>query len=52
MMGPTRFAPVLRTCKQQVIDCRDPKMYHIILILTDGDIHDMQETINEIADIS
>ncbi len=26
-------------------------MYHILLILTDGDIHDMQETIDEIADI-
>lgn len=27
-------------------------MYHIILILTDGAIHDMKETIEEIADIS
>ena len=27
-------------------------MYHILLILTDGEIHDMTETINEIADIA
>ena len=27
-------------------------MYHILLILTDGEIHDMDATINEIAEIS
>ena len=29
-----------------------PDMYYILLILTDGEIHDMQETIDEIAEIS
>jgi hypothetical protein len=52
MMGPTNFAPVLRECKRQVASCIDSKMYHIILILTDGEIHDMKETIDEIVDIS
>lgn len=27
-------------------------MYFVMLILTDGEIHDMKETIDEIADIS
>ena len=27
-------------------------MFHILMILTDGEIHDLKETIDEIADIS
>jgi len=27
-------------------------MFHILMILTDGEIHDLKETINEIADIT
>lgn len=52
MMGPTKFSNVLKECKKQVEECEDPKTYHILLILTDGEIHDMKETIEEIADIS
>lgn len=52
MMGPTRFARVLKECKQVVEKCKDPKMYHIIMLVTDGEIHDMQETIDEISEIS
>merc|ERR1712151_1004397 len=53
-LGPTHFAPVIKKAKEQVIAHQkvDPTMYYILLILTDGEIHDMQETIDQIADIS
>lgn len=51
-LGPTCFAPVIRQAVEQVHTCKNEKMYHILLILTDGEIHDMTETINEIADVA
>lgn len=52
LSGPTCFAPVLRRAKELVESINDPKTYHILLILTDGEIHDLQETIAQVADIS
>lgn len=52
MLGPTRFSGVLKECKKWVEECKDPKMFHVVLILTDGDIHDLKETIEEIIDAS
>ena len=49
MMGPTKFAPLIRQCRKVVEDTKDPKMYFVMMIITDGEIHDMEETINEIA---
>jgi len=51
-MGPHNFAGVLRQCKRWVVDHGDSKTFHICLILTDGEIHDIKETIDEIAEIS
>ena len=51
-LGPTHFAPVITKAKQQVMASNDDKMYYILLILTDGEIHDMKETIDQIAEIS
>lgn len=48
-MGPTKFAPLIRQCRKHVEECKDPKMYFVMMIITDGEIHDMEETINEIA---
>jgi len=48
-LGPTKFAPLITEARNQVLQCKNPKMYHILLILTDGEIHDMAETIDEIA---
>lgn len=45
-MGPTRFAAVIEKCKKIVEKCENPKMYHIMMILTDGEIHDLRETID------
>ena len=52
-MGPTNFAEVIKEAKNYVMtNQRNAKMYNILLILTDGLIHDMVDTINEIADIA
>jgi hypothetical protein len=51
-LGPTYFAPLLKQAKENVRACTNDKMYWILLILTDGEIHDMKETIEEIAEIS
>jgi hypothetical protein len=52
MSGPSLFAPLLQECKHLVEFCNDFKTYHILVIVTDGEIHDMEETIEEIADIA
>lgn len=52
MSGPTRFATVLKECRKQVLESTNPKIYHIILIITDGEIHDLKETIEVIADMA
>ncbi len=49
LMGPTHFADVLRTAREQVEKSADAKMYHILMILTDGEVHDIEETIAEIS---
>jgi len=51
MMGPTRFASVIHEAKRIALAHPDPKMYNILLILTDGEIHDLKETIAEISSI-
>lgn len=42
--GPTYFSPFLETFVKYVGENIHSKLYHIILILTDGDIHDMAKT--------
>jgi hypothetical protein len=48
-MGPTHFAEVIKTARLQVEKCENKKMYHILMIVTDGEIHDIDETIAEIS---
>ena len=53
--GPTFFAPVINRVFQFVEECEgnpEAKLYHVLLILTDGGIHDMRETINQIVKCS
>jgi len=52
LLGPTRFASVISECKKIVEIQKNPKMFNILMILTDGEIHDLKETIDEIADIA
>lgn len=44
--GPTYFAPLIKEIVQatKTSYLANPETYTILLILTDGDIHDMQET--------
>lgn len=51
-MGPTRFASVIRKAREQVEASGNPKMYYMLLILTDGEVHDLRETVHEIATIA
>jgi hypothetical protein len=52
LSGPTYFAPMIR----QVVEAlrfsfqKDPDIYTLLLILTDGAIHDMSETIDWIVE--
>jgi hypothetical protein len=44
LSGPTYFSRVLSTVLEYMQAQVDTQMYHILLILTDGVIHDMKET--------
>ena len=52
LLGPTLFAPVLRQTRDLINKEQNKKMYYILLVLTDGEIHDMEETMAEIAGFS
>lgn len=51
LSGPTYFAPLLQHINKIVTYCSEefPMKYFTILIITDGEIHDMAETIDEIV---
>lgn len=49
LYGPTFFAPTLQVFSQFVMDNISNPLYHILLILTDGEIHDMADTKNLIV---
>lgn len=42
--GPTLFGPLLEVFVNYVAENLNERLYHILLILTDGDIHDMSKT--------
>ena len=42
--GPTWFSQVIDIVSRFAAEHMHEKLYHILLILTDGDIHDMQAT--------
>jgi len=44
LYGPTNFGSCLRNTVDFIKSKMDERMYHILLILTDGDIHDMPIT--------
>jgi hypothetical protein len=54
LWGPTIFKSVLDRVTEFVRDkMKSPvQLYHVLLILTDGCIHDMRETINKIVEMS
>lgn len=55
LYGPTCFAPIIRTLNQQVksdLQGGNTMQYNILMILTDGQINDMNETIDELVEAS
>lgn len=54
MGGPTLFSPMLEEINRIASDSfqSDPYCYTILLIMTDGVIHDMEETIEQLIDSS
>lgn len=46
--GPTLFSPILKEVNNLCRQAVNSNKYYILLILTDGAIHDMQETIDQI----
>lgn len=52
LYGPTYFSPLLNQFKVWIENCPVEKLYHILLILTDGDVHDLPETIDVIVSMS
>eukprot|EP00762_Andalucia_godoyi_P005362 ANDGO_06744.mRNA.1 hypothetical protein len=48
--GPTLFAPLIRSACQLAV--AEPSKYFVLLILTDGEIQDMPDTIDAIIDAS
>ena len=51
LYGPTNFEPVIRHIADIAKECRK-RAYHVLLILTDGDITDKQQTITALVEAS
>ncbi len=52
MWGPTQFSPLMKVVNKYIELNDKLSMYHILLLLTDGQIHDIRETIDMIVDYS
>jgi len=52
LSGPTFFKGILKSLLEFVKSTLSQQMYHVMLILTDGDIHDKQETTDLIIELS
>lgn len=49
--GPTYFAPLIKQCIKVIKDKKyDTSIYYVLLIVTDGCIHDYEETKNTICE--
>ena len=52
LWGPTNFGPIIRTTNNIIKAENDKLKYHILMILTDGMIDDVDNTINELVNSS
>ena len=52
LSGPTNFAPIIREMNKIIKEQKHKLKYHILMILTDGIIHDLNETIDELVEDS
>ena len=44
LAGPTHFAPIINNFKCYIEIMKHKNVYHLLLLLTDGTIHDQAET--------
>jgi len=49
LWGPTHFGPILRTINDMIRAENDKLKYNVLMILTDGMIDDVDETINQLV---
>lgn len=52
LAGPTFFAPILSNFKSYIERLKETNVYHLLLLLTDGTIHDQAETKNLLVELS
>ena len=52
LAGPSYFNPVLKEFYKTVSKLKNYKLYHVLLLITDGMIHDMDESTKTIIDLS
>ena len=52
LYGPTYFGPLIKECNKFARDATQTENYVILMILTDGMINDMQETVDAIVEAS
>ena len=52
LWGPTFFSPIIKTIKEFIKKEKKNIKYHILMILTDGIIDDMDDTIEELVEAS
>ena len=50
LAGPTNFYPLIRNVVNNIKNERNPIIYHILLILTDGVINDLRQTIDVLVE--
>ena len=50
--GPTYFAPIINKIISNMIEQNDPREYQVLMILTDGIIQDMTDTIDALVEAS
>ena len=47
-----KFAPLMNEFKKHILNSIDTKAYHVLQLLTDGEIHDLDETREIIVELS
>lgn len=52
LSGPTYFAPLINQFIKNIIEEKNKMTYHILMILTDGMINDMDDTIDALVEAS
>ena len=50
LAGPTEFCPLIKKAIERIKKENNPLKYHILLILTDGIIYDMKETVDALVE--